>query len=1182
MKNKLVNFVICVVTLAASFLLGACTKDAPMDQVYLNAEAKYVSVTKRGVLFNGQPAQINIRSNSYWTATLSEDAKAWLSLSKMGGDGDMDLELTIALNDGEKRTADVTFRTLDGTSLVVTISQNAVTDPFFYYKDTFGTGATMTDLAEMTFEPEGLGIFRGVYSAAGAYADSSSASEEYEGASGGNNILLKDAESFISYGAFNILKDNNFVLSFGSKAEQGDFDPENLKIYISTTGRADSWAEIPYERPTTGDWCYTRVPFYIKSGLLQVFVKVESATGGYRIDDLSLDEGDESGDTILFPEDIVDWIERIIFQENFEWLTTDKGTSAMPGSDGDSFSTQYSGNTHGWTADPNFVYVRPGFPKIGKTNVGGGMTTPKLTGLGEEMKNVVVEFDAAQYDADYDALSIVVKNAGVIASSEEVKTTINIGSRNAWAHFSVEIAKATKETQIQFMAGIPDATQSSNSKSNRFWLDNVKVYYKDKVTGPGTITADVESVTIPSDGKAQRVIIDATQPWSATASDEWVVCTPVSGAAGQTEVLISGATTSGTGRTSSVSFAIGEQHVEVAVVQSASVVGTPAAKFVDAEPYYVVFEWPRVKEATSHLYSFELYEGSTDGTPVWTVPSQQFKDLQYETRVAFPNLKPSTKYYFRVKALSADKKLYEDSAFSEFVSGSTTAVSTPDGAAILEMNFEGFRWGGDYMRGANGYRPGSDTEEKAATTFAGVALTRVTNAQTSVSDAFTWTEALRKEAGLEGWTGKTVYGHLGVAKLGGWKGSGWLMTPALEKISGTKDLNVSFKISAYIDYGDGKTSDDKEMTLSIEGPGTIEQSSFSMQNYMWTTCQTVIRGATSATKVKFNSSTKTSGGCRFMLDDIRITEGAASTQVLPIPAPKFAFSDINTLAFEWPRIESTYSGQKYAYELRKGTSTGIVVKSVTTQTLTDLKYTSRILFTHLEPDTKYFFTVKALSNNTAVCPHSDYSALVSGTTPAKRAYDADAILEMYFDGFIWGGDYMRDAYGFRPGDPAESTAVDTTPANTQVSPATSIGDYFNTGINPEFRNGYAGLAGWKGSKVYGLSCYAKLGSGGAQGWIETPALAKISGTKDIVVTFNVCPWVDYGDGKTPDSKSMKIEVSGGGTPSTSTCNMPETFKWTEQSVVITGATASTTVKFLAAGSSNSRFMIDDIKIVEKK
>lgn len=1178
MKNTIFRVVLALFAALSCLLATGCHDDEVNEaQAYLDAESKYLSVTKRGVTWSGEAVHIDLHSNTYWTASLAEADKEWLALDRMGGDGDAVIELTVAENDGDKRTADIEFRALHGLGFTVTVSQNGAGDTYYYYRDDFGTGASMADVAGYEFEPQGIGVFRGGYSASGAVVDSQCASEGYEGASGGNNIYLSDEGAFISYGAFNVHKDTDFVLSFASMCEQETFDCANLQLFISNTGRADSWAEIEYERPATPDWTYTRVPFIIKEGVSQLYVKVVSAAGGCRIDDLSIDEGDESGENIIFPEDVINWVERIIFFDNFEWMTSDKGNSMLPGNDGDRMDNQYKEDMHGWTVDPVFVYVRPGFPKLGKTTTGGGLVTPRLSAIGEGKMDITVEFDAAQMSSDFDALQIAVRNGGLIASTQETQTVINIASSNQWAHFTVDVTNATKDTQIQFRSGVPDATQAAQSRSNRFFLDNVKIYYKERIQGAGTISADVESVTIPADGTAQKIVVESTLPWSVSADDDWVVCNPASGDSGTTEVFVSGATTSGTERTSSLLFSSGEKvSTRVAVVQQPSQLTAPTPVCTTSEPSYVIFEWPRVEHAfAGQSYAYELYEGSTDGQPVMTMAKQAFTKSYFDTRVAFPNLKSSTKYFLRVKALSSDAAYCLDSDFSAFAEGSTAAPTQPDADALLEQHFDDLRWGSDYMRGAYGFRPAADADEKAATSF-DVPLTRIAEPQTSISDYMSFTAEVREAAGLTGWEGAYIYGHLGATKVGGWKKTGWLKTPALSKITGTQDIALSFKICAYIDYGEGKNSDSKTMTLTVEGAGTPEQTEFSMENFMWTEYTVIIRGATAATRIKFNTASNVDGR-RFLIDDIIVKSEGEVMPALTTPAPTLTYAEPHILCFEWPRLTDEQASQKYTCVLRKDRPNGTLVHTFDIN-FNDAKYATRVAYGNLEASTKYYFSVKALSSDAAAVSDSKFSPSVEAVTAAPRTANPAAILEQHFDYSGWGGDFVHGAYGFRPAtDAAEKGATTFDVELTRsANPSGSTSDYM--AFTSEFRE-LCGLSGWAGQRCYGFIGCMKLGTASAAGYIQTPELSKIEGTKDIVLTFKSFAWCDYG--KTEgDASTMVIEVTGGGTPD-KTQFTHGIFDWTEQSVVIAGATSTTRIKFTQSVAAKGRLFLDDIVIVEK-
>lgn len=119
-------------------------------------------------------------------------------------------------------------------------------------------------------------------------------------------------------------------------------------------------------------------------------------------------------------------------------------------------------------------------------------------------------------------------------------------------------------------------------------------------------------------------------------------------------------------------------------------------------------------------------------------------------------------------------------------------------------------------------------------------------------------------------------------------------------------------------------------------------------------------------------------------------------------------------------------------------------------------------------------------------------------------------------------------------------------------------------------------AGWSGVKVYSAVGMIKLGSGSAKGSITTPELSKISGTKDVQVSFDIAGWPD----KNPQ---VAIVVDGGGVPSVT---IVEGYKndgtpgLENRTFNIVGATATTTVKIEAKNASNNQFFLDNIKITE--
>jgi hypothetical protein len=135
------------------------------------------------------------------------------------------------------------------------------------------------------------------------------------------------------------------------------------------------------------------------------------------------------------------------------------------------------------------------------------------------------------------------------------------------------------------------------------------------------------------------------------------------------------------------------------------------------------------------------------------------------------------------------------------------------------------------------------------------------------------------------------YARQGFVKLGKTGYGGDLFSPALSKIVGTVNLQVTFKAIPYMTAAG--TMDDNFLNISVIGPGTISQSQFVIDNWpvypaegaleycigMWSAPEATrtftITGATAETKIKFlggdyNLVGVGAGKNRIFLDDIKV------------------------------------------------------------------------------------------------------------------------------------------------------------------------------------------------------------------------------------------------------------------------------------------------------------------------
>jgi len=190
----------------------------------------------------------------------------------------------------------------------------------------------------------------------------------------------------------------------------------------------------------------------------------------------------------------------VYFEDNFDWIKADWGTSDYIGGD-------YEGNevrmdlvaadykpilmASGWKTSLRFTYLRLGYIKMSRLKDGSDIISPKLKPFSnkefpmlpnragiEEGKtvNITVSFDAAVYrgvrgNRDLDNIVVEVLDAGTFDGKEETEMPLKIGSWNKWKNLSVTIYGATSETQIRIRA----ANIVTEKKPTRFFIDNFKV-----------------------------------------------------------------------------------------------------------------------------------------------------------------------------------------------------------------------------------------------------------------------------------------------------------------------------------------------------------------------------------------------------------------------------------------------------------------------------------------------------------------------------------------------------------------------------------------------------------------------------------------------------------------------------------------------------------------------------------
>ncbi len=203
------------------------------------------------------------------------------------------------------------------------------------------------------------------------------------------------------------------------------------------------------------------------------------------------------------------------------------------------------------------------------------------------------------------------------------------------------------------------------------------------------------------------------------------------------------------------------------------------------------------------------------------------------------------------------------------------------------------------------------------------------------------------------------------------------------------------------------------------------------------------------------------------------------------------------------------------------------------------------------------------------------------------------ILSQDFSKFIYGGDVANMKAGVWPSNDGKNVAVvkddtgkkildSSAPIIACVASADGSNDVFLT-MSESYRES-RNMTGWDGSKVYERLGYIKCGTGSAAGYVTTPAFSALEnngGTQDVIVTFNAMAWYQNTGAVTP----LKFTVSGGGTPSITTYDLPErdgstVVPWSTITITIKNATSATQLRIEPASADKNyfRFMLDNVKV----
>lgn len=185
---------------------------------------------------------------------------------------------------------------------------------------------------------------------------------------------------------------------------------------------------------------------------------------------------------------------KTILSEDFNWL--EYGNAIFYEVAGEKRMDQWEPEelSRGWTStknpdsnDEQLVYARQGFVKLGKTNYGGDLISPKLSKL-TEPTNVKVTFKAVPYQTKAGTRDDNTLYLSTVGEGEVSESSLTIDNwpdydedpdaTQAWedeaATYSFEIKGATSDTQIRWLGGALDLRGVDKGK-NRIFIDDIKV-----------------------------------------------------------------------------------------------------------------------------------------------------------------------------------------------------------------------------------------------------------------------------------------------------------------------------------------------------------------------------------------------------------------------------------------------------------------------------------------------------------------------------------------------------------------------------------------------------------------------------------------------------------------------------------------------------------------------------------
>lgn len=494
--NRFLRLATATAAIVPMLWWGGCSNDPEVDPVEpsLEVNVEQVTVTRRGVDQNGNYAYIRVASNVYWQAYYPEEDKAWLTLSLMGGDpGTQTVTLEFTPNESEEeRSTVVRLETLSGLKRSVTVIQRGLGDVVILLNDGFsGSYNEGVDISEyFPVEVEGLDYQNIAYEGENATLSAENPSMGYEGATGGNHVVLAGKDAWLSMTGVDTRRSQHFDITFGVYSAEG-FTEEELVLEMSRDN--ELWANVPYTVSLPAEsaaartrseipagWQMGMASFSIPRAVDQLWLRWRAVgEKTFALDDLSINEGSESAPVIEFAKPAVDPdgpqpVVKVLWEEHFDAFTPDLKTtdgknltgffddpSAITNSP-DTRIDKLGENTPLWeatgiTSQGGLVYVHAGNIKLGTNSGVGDIVLPAIQTL-TGPTDLTISFRATKTKEDRVGLyKVTLEGDGTVVEKEF--TVENFAYPKGATPHDTEEERANYQTVTLHVEGATAATR---------------------------------------------------------------------------------------------------------------------------------------------------------------------------------------------------------------------------------------------------------------------------------------------------------------------------------------------------------------------------------------------------------------------------------------------------------------------------------------------------------------------------------------------------------------------------------------------------------------------------------------------------------------------------------------------------------------------------------------------------